>query len=86
MGDVYSPERSLLLFIVNVVQFVFMFAGWYEYIGSLEKSEALFRATLVLATIGYPEQATVKTIVILLFTIFLSHLIGRVGPARSTGR
>jgi hypothetical protein len=93
MGDVFSPERSLLLFIVNVVQFVFMFAGWYGYIGSLEKWDALFKSTLVLATIGYPDQNEVKSVVmlqvasnLLLFTVFLGHLIGRVGPTKNSGR
>ncbi|HEY7297641.1 MAG TPA: hypothetical protein VH684_06870, partial [Xanthobacteraceae bacterium] len=30
IGDVQSAERTLLLFILNVVQVVFMFASWYQ--------------------------------------------------------
>lgn len=86
MGPLLSAERSLLLFLINVVQFVFMFAGWYKYVGMTEGVDALFNSIQVLATIGYPPDAKVRVIVMLqvasnmlLLAVFLSHLIGKIG-------
>jgi hypothetical protein len=83
-GDVESAERSLVLFICNVTQIVFMFSIWYELEADLTKWDALLTALLVLGTLGYPHQA--KPLVgvqiatdFLLLAIFLAHLVGRVG-------
>jgi hypothetical protein len=83
-GDVVSGERSLILFICNVMQVVLMFSIWYEVEAGLPKWEALFAALLVLGTLGYREHE--KVLVgfqiaadFLLLAIFLAHLMGRVG-------
>jgi hypothetical protein len=85
-GPVFSPERSLLLFICNVAQITFMFAAWYYLCGV---PGPLFKSILTFATIDKAEQmpsvamAQIATNFVLL-AIFLSQLVGRVGP-RSTG-
>ncbi len=90
LGSVESTERSLILFICNVAQIVFMFAIWYQIVGTnVRKEDALFSSITVLGTLGYPPGA--NTVVglqiatdLLLFAIFLSHLVGRVGiPPRT---
>jgi hypothetical protein len=82
-GDVESPERSVILFICNVVQIVFMFAGWYQLVGV---DDALFYSMLVLATAGYPQN--VRLIVelqitsdLVLLAVFLAHILGKVGKS-----
>jgi hypothetical protein len=84
LGGVESTERSLILFLFNLVQVIFMFSVWYQLKAHLDKDEALFSAVLVLGTLGYPGGA--RTVVelqvvtdLLLFAIFLAHLVGRVG-------
>ena len=84
-GDIYSAERSLILFIFNVVQLVFTFSIWYELGAKQPKGEALFNALLVFATVGYPEKAPALIVGtqiaadFLLLAIFLAHIVGRVG-------
>jgi hypothetical protein len=86
-GDVQSVERSLILFICNVVQLVFTFSIWYE-LTHLPKGKALFSAILVFATLGYPKEAPTLLVGIqiatdfLLLAIFLAHIVGRVGYQR----
>jgi hypothetical protein len=82
-GDIESPERSLLLFICNVTQIVFMFATWYYYLGA-HKEDALRISVLTFATIAHaekmPEVAMLQIATdFILLAIFLSHLIGQVG-------
>jgi hypothetical protein len=84
-GDMESPERSLFLFICNVVQIVFMFACWYQLLGAAHtRDDALFTSMLVLATAGYPQD--VHGIVelqiasdLVLVAVFLSHVLGKIG-------
>lgn len=84
-GDMESPERSLFLFICNVVQIVFMFACWYELLGAAHtRDEALFMSMLVLATAGYPQNAhgIVELQIasdLVLVAVFLSHILGKIG-------
>jgi hypothetical protein len=86
-GDIESPERTLLLFMCNVAQIVFMYATWYHLEGPYAQGEALRKSMLVLATIGYPDKTpTVATIAelqiatnFILLAIFLGQLAGRVG-------
>ena len=86
-GDVKSVERSLILFICNVIQLVFTFSIWYE-LAHLTKGKALFSAILVFATLGYPKEAPPLLVGIqiatdfLLLAIFLAHIVGRVGYRR----
>jgi hypothetical protein len=84
VGDVESPERSLLLFICNVVQIVFMFASWYQLVGGYAGEEALFYSMLILATAGYPPNARMIvelqiTSDIVLVAVFLAHILGKLG-------
>jgi hypothetical protein len=81
-GTIESPQRSLLLFMCNVTQIVFMFATWY-YLGP-HKEDALLISVLTFATIGHAADmpkwamAQIATDFILL-AIFLSHLMGEIG-------
>jgi hypothetical protein len=81
-GPVFSPERSLLLFICNAAQITFMFATWYCL---YRVPDPLFKSILTFATIDKVEHmprvamAQIGTDFVLL-AIFLSQLIGRVGP------
>jgi hypothetical protein len=83
-GGKASPERSLLLFTCNVAQVVFMFATWYKRCGVIDP---LLTAVLTFATIGYSTDmphlamAQIATDFVLL-TIFLSHLVGQLGPKK----
>jgi hypothetical protein len=87
-GDVQSAERSLILFICNVVQSVLTFSIWYQLKADLPKGDALFNAILVFATLGYPNEAPALLVGtqiatnFLLLAIFLAHLVGRVGYRR----
>jgi hypothetical protein len=96
-GPVYSPERSLLLFICNAVQITFMFATWY-YLFAVDKPQ--LRSILTFATIGYAANESIEkgaiaqiptaflepvamaqiATNILLLAIYLSQLMGRIGP------
>jgi hypothetical protein len=84
-GDIYSAERSLILFIFNVVQLVFTFSIWYELEAPQTKGEALFNALLVFATLGHSDKAPAVIVGVqiatdfLLLAIFLAHIVGRVG-------
>jgi hypothetical protein len=84
LGNVESTERSLILFICNMTQVVFMFSIWYELDAYLTRGDALLSALLVLGTLGHPDHAKVVVGVqiatdFLLLAIFLAHLVGRVG-------
>jgi hypothetical protein len=85
-GDIESAERSLILFMCNVVQLVFTFSIWYELKASQAKGEALLNAILVFGTLDYPHNANAMVVVavqivtdFLLLAIFLAHIVGRVG-------
>ena len=86
-GEIPLPVRSLLLFICNVTQIVFMFATWYRIGG---EDEALLKSVLTFATIGYSEKMPVVAMLqiatdFILLAIFLSHLVGQFGGRRGTG-
>jgi hypothetical protein len=81
LGNIGSPERSLLLFICNVTQIVYMFATWYDFGG---QKDPLLTSVLTFATIAHavdmPKLAMIQIATdFVLLAIFLSHLIGRVG-------
>ena len=83
-GQIPSPERSLLLFICNVTQIVFMFATWYHICG---EEHPLLRSVLVFATIGHSDKARGVTMLqvatdFVLLAIFLSYLVGHFGAKR----
>jgi hypothetical protein len=81
-GPIASPERSILLFMCNVVQIVFMFATWYRWGG---QPGPLLTSVLTFATLGYAEKMPgvamiqIATDFVLLF-IFLGFLLGRLLP------
>jgi hypothetical protein len=82
VGNIESSERSLILFILNVIQIVFMFAIWYERLQTgRSQLGALFDSLMVFGTLGYPNQAHVVVGIqvatdFLLLAIFLSYLEG----------
>ena len=82
-GGIASPERSLLLFMCNVAQIVFMFGTWYRLCGYSE-TQALLKSILTFATINYadkvPRIAMAQIAMdFVLLAIFLSHLVGQLG-------
>ena len=84
-GPVADPARSLLLFMCNVAQIVFMFGTWYRLCGGYSETEALLKSILTFATISYADKvpavamAQIATDFVLL-AIFLSQLVGQLGP------
>ena len=82
LGGIASPERSLLLFMCNVAQIVFMFGTWYRLGG---EPEPLLKSILTSATQDYartmPRVAMVQIATdFVMLAIFLSHLVGQLGP------
>jgi hypothetical protein len=83
-GGKASPERSLLLFMCNVAQIVFMFAIWYRW---GKQPAPLLTSIKTFATIDYAKtmpriaMAQIATDFVLL-AIFLSHLVGQLGPKK----
>ena len=85
IGPVASYERTLLLFLVNIVQVVLAFAILYRLtLPNLNPWKALFKSLLVFGTIGYPERAEpivgiqIATDFVLL-AVFLAFVVGRLG-------
>ena len=85
IGPVASYERTLLLFLVNIVQVVLAFAILYRLtLPNLNAWKALFKSLLVFGTIGYPEGAEpivgiqIATDFVLL-AVFLAFFVGRLG-------
>jgi hypothetical protein len=87
-GEKASPERSLLLFMCNVAQIVFMFATWYRW---GKQPEPLLTSIKTFATIDYAKtmpriaMAQIATDFVLL-AIFLSHLVGALGRKEPSTR
>jgi hypothetical protein len=90
-GNAASPERSLILFICNVVQIVFLFASWYYLLSSYPREDALFYSVLVLVTAGYPSDAPRFVIELqiasdfMLLTIFIGLILGKIGKPNTSG-
>jgi hypothetical protein len=84
--SIVSAERSILLFMCNVAQIVFMFATWYRWGG---EPGPLLKSILTFATIGYAKtmpgvaMTQIATDFVLLF-IFLGFLLGQLGPKNVT--
>jgi hypothetical protein len=87
--SVASNERTLLLFMLNVIQVVLAFAIFYRWsLPNLSTWDALFKALLVFATIAYPngsEAIAGSQIAIdfLLLAVFLSFFVGNLGKRKS---
>jgi hypothetical protein len=85
-GPVLSPERSLILLMLNVTQVVLIFAIFYS---SLGISNPLSEALLVFGTINFPPKARSLaafqiSIDFLLLAVFLAHFIGGLGRGDKT--
>jgi len=86
---VRSPERSLILFILNVAQVVLIFAIFYRWkLPSLEACDALVDAFLVFGTVSLPEKigegakgmaAFQVATDFMLLAVFLAHFVGGLG-------
>jgi hypothetical protein len=86
-APIASAERSLLLFMCNVAQIVFMFATWYRLGG---EPGPLLTSVLTVATIGsaktMPRLAMLQIATdFLLLAIFLGFLLGQFG-AKNGGK
>jgi hypothetical protein len=85
IGGVASKERTLLLFMFNVVQVVLIFAIFYRLqLPHLSARDALFKTLLVFGTIGYPSGAEAIVglqiaIDFLLLAVFLAVFVGSLG-------
>lgn len=85
-GDPESFERSLVLFMFNVVQIVFMYGTWYE-LGEYKEEGGLRRSVLTFATIDYAERMPNLAMLqiatnFMLLAIFLAYLVGKLGSNR----
>ena len=88
-GRVLSPERSLILLILNVAQVVLIFAIFYrlELREELEGwRDALVDAVLVLGTVAVPFPLKARPIAavqvaidFMLLAVFLAHFVGGLG-------
>src|SRR6516162_434880 len=84
---VASNERTLLLFLLNIVQVVLAFAILYRLTLpnlNLNPWKALFKSLLVFGTIGYPEGAELIVGIqiatdFVLLAVFLAFFVGRLG-------
>jgi len=87
-GSVASYERTLILFMLNIVQVLLIFAIFYRLrIPDLDAVNAVFETLLVFGTIGYPKEAKAVAgfqiaIDFLLLAVFLGHFVGRLGPRK----
>lgn len=70
-----SIERSLILLLMNVFHVVLAFTIFYHYCLDLIVIEALFKAVLVLGTVGYPEQAKGWPSLLIALQIFLNLIL-----------
>jgi hypothetical protein len=86
-GEVRSPERSLILFILNVAQVVLIFAIFYRSkLPDLGALDALVVALLVFGTVTLPNEAVAEPIAaiqvaadFMLLAVFLAHFVGGLG-------
>jgi hypothetical protein len=87
IGPVASYERTLLLFLVNIVQVVLAFAILYRLtLPNLNAWKALYESLLVFGTIGYPKGAEPIVgiqiaIDFVLLAVFLAFVVGRLGKS-----
>jgi hypothetical protein len=96
LKNVYPPtssiERSLLLFAINVLEVITIFAVFYRIGFGFEPFVALFYSVLVFGTVGYPPQDAIfygRTIVaaqvvvdFALLAIFLGAFVGNLRALR----
>jgi hypothetical protein len=82
-GDPESFERSLVLFMLNVLQIVLMYGTWYG-LGEYKDEGGLLQSVLTFATISYadrmPNLAMLQIATnFMLLAIFLAYLVGKLG-------
>jgi hypothetical protein len=86
-GGPRSPERSLILFILNVTQVVLIFAIFYRWwLPDLEFGGAFVDALLVFGTVAVPFALKARPIAafqvaidFMLLAVFLAHFVGGLG-------
>jgi hypothetical protein len=87
MGGVLSAERTLQLFMFNVVQVLLAFAIFYRLTLHIPARRALFEALLVFGTLHYPEAKAIVGLQIaidfLLLAVFLAVFAGSLRIDRS---
>jgi hypothetical protein len=85
IGPPRSPHRTLILFMVNVIQLVLAFAIFYRFaLPKLSNMDAVFNALLVFGTIGYPKGANLVVgsqifLDFVLLAVFLAFVVGKLG-------
>jgi hypothetical protein len=90
-GPVASPERTLILFMFNVIQVVLIFAIFYRLqLRGSGAGDALVAALLVFGTVGFPEDAKPiagfqVAIDFMLLAVFLAHFVGGLGSRGTEG-
>jgi hypothetical protein len=93
-GAPRSPERSLILFIINIAQVVLIFAIFYRWkIPNLGAPDALIDAVLIFGTVSLPDQINMEARSIaaiqvatdfILLAVFLAHIVGGIGRGEKT--
>jgi hypothetical protein len=88
-GAPRSPERSLILFILNIAQVVLIFAIFYNSLGV--SKPPLVEALLVFGTINFPPEAPSMAafqvaIDFMLLAVFLAHFVGGLGEGNDDKR
>lgn len=88
-----SVERSILLFILNIVQVVMVFGIFYRDWLGLTRLEAVFKAVLVFGTVGYPEPGNLAPLValqvfldVILVLLVLSSFAGQLALFSNSNR
>jgi hypothetical protein len=89
-GDPESFERSLILFMLNVVQIVLMYGTWYG-LGEYKDEGGLIHSVLTFATISHAEKMPNLAMLqiannFMLLAIFLAYLVGKLGSGKSGGK
>lgn len=82
-----SVERSILLLLLNIVQIILAFGILYRDWLGLSRLDGIFKAILVLGTIGYPDAPGSLVLIVvlqvfldvLLFVLVLSSFVGQLG-------
>ena len=86
-----SIERSIILLFLNVIHTLLAFSVFYRYALGTSAESAIFYASLVLGTVGYPSQlqGTSQLIVscqiildFILIIVMLSSFVGQIGLFR----
>jgi len=89
-----SPERSILLLFINVVQLVLAYAVFYRGVLHVPRSSAFLYAVLVFGTVGHPPLSETPPWLVasqvcldfILVAAVLGSFVGQAGPFARRGR